>query len=845
MRKIQDLATGHWPSILSSLGGLTQGQLENKHQPCPLCDGKDRYRFDDHNGTGSWYCNQCGGRDQQGGGGTGMDLLMRLKNWDFKTAVAHVERHLGVETRPPRDRPQPKTRGAEAVYHYTDDFIVCRFIDSKTGEKKIRPQIFDPKANAWKFGAPPAPRPIYNLDGLAARPDATVLIVEGEKAADAAKKLFADQVVTTWPSGCKAWAKADWSPIQGRDCILWPDADDAGINAMNQLGPHLLSQGATEVYTVAPPPNAPKGWDVADSIWSPEEAVSYLLNNLSLPLLPPEPEEEPETDTQSPEELDSSVEADLYFACLGFQDNTYFYQPTSTGQVVALHRASHSGVNLCALAPLEYWENLYPTKSGVNWTAAASSLFQRCHSVGFYDPDKLRGRGAWWDNGRSVLHLGNRIIVDGETVPSTKPLSNSEFYYQRLIKLKGPDMNNPLSTEEAEIIMRVANSFLWETPVSGMLLTGWIVLAPVCGILNWRPHAWLTAGSGSGKSTVLEKFVMPLLGDMLLPVTSNTTEAGIRQRLKADALPVLFDEAESNERADQQRIQSILGLARVSSFESDATILKGSADGTMQHYKIRSMFMFSSIATALKQGADRSRFAQLTLRNAKDVLGQEERDRHWKKLIHTLNTKIDIEMGRRLQSRTFSLIPVIRKSIEVFTDAASEYFDGSRRDGDQYGTLLAGAWSLGNDEAPTREEAMALISSQMWEPHRQVNETPDEQFCIEKIMQHEIKVETDTRAISRTIGELVDIAASKTMDRALVQSSVVAALGRTGIKVKDGRIFISNTSTALASILKDTQWASCWSNVLLRLPGSTRAGSVYFQGRGSTARAVSVPLDSL
>ena len=53
MNKITDAAQGHWPSILGALAGITNDQLTNKHQPCPLCGGEDRYRFDDQNGSGS------------------------------------------------------------------------------------------------------------------------------------------------------------------------------------------------------------------------------------------------------------------------------------------------------------------------------------------------------------------------------------------------------------------------------------------------------------------------------------------------------------------------------------------------------------------------------------------------------------------------------------------------------------------------------------------------------------------------------------------------------------------------------------------------------------------------
>ena len=51
--QIKELAIGMWPQILPALG-VGRGFLENKHGPCPLCGGKDRYRFDDKNGRGTF-----------------------------------------------------------------------------------------------------------------------------------------------------------------------------------------------------------------------------------------------------------------------------------------------------------------------------------------------------------------------------------------------------------------------------------------------------------------------------------------------------------------------------------------------------------------------------------------------------------------------------------------------------------------------------------------------------------------------------------------------------------------------------------------------------------------------
>jgi hypothetical protein len=532
-----------------------------------------------------------------------------------------------------------------------------------------------------------------------------------------------------------------------------------------------------------------------------------------------------------------------YFTCLGFDADAYYYQPHRTGQVMRLSRSSHTGTNLVALAPLGYWEGAHPGgRGGPNWTAAASQLFEDQAKIGVYSPDRIRGRGAWWDQGRSVLHLGDRLLVDGQERTVMQRVPSSPFLYQRLSSLQGPRDAKPLTDEESFMLWDIADRFHWDVPASGLLLAGWVTLAPICGALPWRPHAWLTAAAGSGKSAILDRYVTPLLGDMGLIVAGNTTEPGIRQALRADALPVVFDEAESNERTDQQRMQAILGLARVASSESKAHTLKGSPEGDTQRYTIRSMFLMSSIATSLKQGADRSRFAQLTLRSPHDI-PKHERIAHWQELDRDLDRHISDETGRRLQARTISLIPTIRASIRVFTRVAAERFD-SQRLGDQYGTLLAGAWSLRSSEVVTDHEAQALIDINNWEPYSQATEIPDERRCIQRILQHQIRVEAD-KPLTRSIGELVEIALHWDNDGLITADLAQSTLGRHGIKAEPGVVLVSNNSEAVATILRDTSWSNCWPTVLTRLPGATKAGSIYFRGAGTTSRAVRVPLDAV
>jgi hypothetical protein len=112
-------------------------------------------------------------------------------------------------------------------------FAVARFdlVDaSGVRRKEVLPLCWcrPAKANgggngSWRFKAPAAPRSLYGLDRLAAHPEAPVLVVEGEKAADAAATLFPDHVAITSQGGCKAADKANWTPLLGRRAVIWAD----------------------------------------------------------------------------------------------------------------------------------------------------------------------------------------------------------------------------------------------------------------------------------------------------------------------------------------------------------------------------------------------------------------------------------------------------------------------------------------------------------------------------------------------------------------------------------------------------------------------------------------------
>ena len=74
-------ATGRWPQLLPALG--INVAPHGHHSACPVCGGKDRFRFDNQAGRGTWICNHCGAGD-------GLNLVAKTLDITTKEAAVKV-----------------------------------------------------------------------------------------------------------------------------------------------------------------------------------------------------------------------------------------------------------------------------------------------------------------------------------------------------------------------------------------------------------------------------------------------------------------------------------------------------------------------------------------------------------------------------------------------------------------------------------------------------------------------------------------------------------------------------------------------------------------------------------
>lgn len=530
------------------------------------------------------------------------------------------------------------------------------------------------------------------------------------------------------------------------------------------------------------------------------------------------------------------------FCPLGYNRGDYFYLVYGTKQITKITASQHSKSNLLQLAPLSFWCSEFPGtgQSMVSWDMAADFLMRNCERKGVFSPDIIRGRGAWLDDGRTVYHFGSHLWVDGVAMATTA--IRSRYVYEMDRRINEPAAS-ALTDEEGQKLVDIATKFRWTKPASAALLSGFVGLAPICGALRWRPHIWITGGAGCGKTTVLNEYVHTLMAGTDIFAQGNSTEAGIRQELRSDALPVLFDESEQNNERETSRVQNIIALIRQASSQSGAKTLKGTASGEAMQFHIRSMFCLSSIQVGIKHQADVERLTVLALRPKRE---EREAADNWKQLKEQLYwMQRDQTLPARLFRRSLEILPTTLMNIEIFVDAAAKHF-GSVREGDQYGTLLAGCWSLTCQRVATPAEAAAMIAQYDWSEYRESQDTDESVKALIALMESQIKTSAGGSA---SVYEVVRAARGDDVPTVTgTASDADQVLQRYGMRVIGNDLVLSNTSHALSELMKNTPYASDIRGQLLRVKGvrryekSVRIGSAVTKCIAISASVIMDPI---
>jgi len=235
------------------------------------------------------------------------------------------------------------------------------------------------------------------------------------------------------------------------------------------------------------------------------------------------------------------------------------------------------------------------------------------------------------------------------------------------------------------------------------------------------------------------------------------------------------------------------------------------------------------------QGADKDRN---TLMQLSVNRGPNARD-DFKALERRVLNAITEKSASALLARCLHNLPVILKNIETFSDVLAEQ-EGSKRFGDQHGTLIAGAFSLTSTKEISREDAAEWCKRHDWNWARSDNVMSDPENLLEFIL--DARIRHDDRGMNREarVGRLIERAMhADGLDRDVA----TAALLDHGMKVDQEFLYIATPSNPMREILKETAWSASYKQSLEGLEGVSQEGKQVRFTRGIRKRCIAIPMN--
>jgi len=535
-----------------------------------------------------------------------------------------------------------------------------------------------------------------------------------------------------------------------------------------------------------------------------------------------------------------------YINCLGHNEDSYFYTSSSNKHIRKLTAANHTKQQLLSLMGLGYWSSIYPADNadGVDWTLAIDDLMTKCRIKGPFSLQFVRSTGLWrGDDGKLVLNTGRELVIDGKK-KGFHSLKSRHIYEPADMVLPVP--KRVATAEECRQFCDLLDMFRWASPSHARFLAGWLMAAPACGALRWRPHVWITGASGAGKSTILGEVVEPILSKICYFIQGQSTEAGIRQSLGNKAIPVSYDEFEMTNQKSGTRVESVIELLRQASSDNNARVMKGSADGQAIQYSCTTMAIMAAVNTNLNFEADKNRFTIIELLRHKG--NKAESAAHFQEIEKMLDI-LTPEFVEGFYGRIIHFWPTFSKNVQTIFDQITKQYNA--RFGQQYSVLLAG-WALcQSDRILSDDDAKFIVNSTDLEQKLQDQGEDDETDCFGYLMAKKVSIRTEHLSTDILVGELIH----KTIDALQrpagyghssgVDKEWVNSLMNYGMRVKGDYVYIANNHPEIKSLFRDTKWVNNYDRSLKRVAGadSNDNKSQYF-GAGLSKKCTRLPIAS-
>lgn len=494
--------------------------------------------------------------------------------------------------------------------------------------------------------------------------------------------------------------------------------------------------------------------------------------------------------------------------CLGAEGACNVYWSRSSGDIHKLKANEHTRNNLYRMARFEEYArwmrpDLPPDDAEEQEAAIMKKAVRRLleDSLGKrFNSSRVRARGVWPDvAGGWVYNAGAScwfIPADGGQVEQVDAVRNG-YVYSAGDALPSP-ADTPLSDEEGCSLVGLMRR-TWAFPGSEKIMSGWFVAGLLPRVLELSPHIWINAPADTGK-TFFQSDLAALLGAFSKNQEGVPTEAGVRQDIEGDALPMMIDEVEPGDsEKGQKKINSLLDLMRSASYGKNP-MKKGSPDGTARAWYVKCSFALFSVANQIYRDSDSSRCMVLDLcQKSKD-----EREKIWagqvdgRALIHSPG------FHGRLMARLLGCLPVLLENLAALRDYLGKTDNVATRRIEIFATLFACCHALVNRERMS-QDAMQEAAALMLAYGEQEEHESDFSRCLAVLLGYQVDVygagKMTVAEACRMLRNGVDV------DR---KEAIVRALELAGLRWRDdlGTLQVDKRADKMKRIYTGTQWSN-------------------------------------
>lgn len=556
--------------------------------------------------------------------------------------------------------------------------------------------------------------------------DKPILIHEGAKKAKIANNVFNKIESIAYNRGTNNVDKPDWSHYINRQIYILPDNDEPGIQAAFKLKKIFPQSIILKSIFIKYELDNIKGADIEQLLEKtiPEELENYILNYS-------EEIFEQEAEHKKP-------------ICLGIDDNGHLFFIDRFQRLFDIKRNKVGKENLMVISDLDYWQMKYSNDKGIiKWDSATNDILDHSSHHEF-DLSKVRGRGAWREGNNFIYHDGKNTFGN----------VSGEYMYVRKNKRDIGINDQPIEEDKIKKLRELCNDISFAKISDLIRLLSWSLISPFCGALKFRPGLLMTGESGSGKTTILEKIVIPISGGKHVN-THYSSPAGIRAEVQNDSCAILLEEAEANQNTNDQdknfNRNAFFSMMRASSSDNAPEGIKSNSDQQVVKYSMKNMFLFVSITPTIAEIADDNRIFKVNF----TTKTQNTNKRKWEEIEKELTSLLNYNNCRRIRAYIWKKFPKIISDLDLIIDIMKYEYGKSSRLADGESILISTYLNIFKGSEFTRENVINFLKKYYQEVGEE-EERDETNELLKKIFDEIIEISIDKDRKKMSIKECID-----------------------------------------------------------------------------------------